>query len=190
MGVMASKAVHRKQWPEGIAALKAMLAEAGLKAEVKWGSPCYSYEGRNVAIIDAFKNFYTLMFFKGSLLKDPKKVLVTQGENSSVARLFKFTDDAQVAKLAPVIKAYIKEAIELEKKGAKVEKPKAAAALPDALQAALDKSAAFKKAFSALTPGRQRAYALFIGGAKQAETRAARVEKHRAAILAGKGIND
>ena len=190
MGVMANKAIYRKQWPEGIATLKALLAEAGLKAEVKWGSPCYSYEGQNVAIVDAFKNFYTLMFFKGVLLKDPKKVLVTQGANSNIARLFKFSDEAQVAKLVPVIKAYIKEAIELEKKGAKVEKPKTAPDLPDALQAALDRSAALKKAFSGLTPGRQRAYALFVGGAKQAETRVARVEKHRAKIMAGKGIGE
>ena len=190
MGVMASKAINRKQWPEGIATLKALLAGAGLKAEVKWGSPCFSYNGQNVAIIDAFKGFYTLMFFKGVLLKDPKKLLVAPGENSNVARMFKFTDEAQVAKLAPVIKAYIKEAIELEKKGSKVEKSKVAQALPDALQAALDKSTAFKKAFESLTPGRQRAYALFVGGAKQAETRVARVEKHRARILAGKGIAD
>lgn len=190
MGVMSNKAIHRKQWPEGIATLKALLAEAGLKAEVKWGSPCYSYNGQNVAIVDAFKKFYVLTFFKGVLLKDPKKLLVAPGENSNIARMFKFIDEAQVTKLIPVIKAYIKEAIELEKKGAKVEKPKVAQALPDALQAALDKSAAFKKAFDGLTPGRQRAYALFISGAKQAETRVARVEKHRARIMAGKGIAD
>lgn len=189
MGVMASKAIHRKQWPVAIATLKGLLAEAGLKAEVKWGSPCYSYNGQNVAIVDAFKSFFVLTFFKGVLLKDPKKLLVAPGANSKIARMFKFTDEAQVAKLVPVIRAYIKEAVELEKKGAKVEKPKAALELPDALEAAL-KNAAFKKAFTALTPGRQRAYALFVGGAKQAETRVARVEKHRAKILAGKGIDE
>lgn len=191
LGVMASKAVHRKQWPVAIDTIKTLLAEAGLKAEVKWGSPCYSYNGQNVAIVDAFKHFFVLTFFKGVLLKDPKKLLVAPGANSNVARMFKFTDEAQVAKLVPVIKAYIKEAVELEKKGAKVEKKAAAALeLPDALQAAIKKDAAFKKAFTSLTPGRQRAYALFVGGAKQAETRAARVEKHRARILAGKGMLD
>jgi uncharacterized protein YdeI (YjbR/CyaY-like superfamily) len=190
LGVMASKAVHRKQWPVAIDTIKKLLADAGLKAEVKWGSPCYSYNGQNVAIVDAFKHFFVLTFFKGVLLKDPKKLLVAPGANSEVARMFKFTDEAQVAKLVPVIKAYIKEAVELEKKGAKVEKTAKAVALPDALQAAIKKDAAFKKAFTALTPGRQRAYAIFVGGAKQAETRAARVEKHRARILAGKGMLD
>lgn len=178
-------------WREEMAALRQVLLAAGLDEAVKWGKPCYSAAGGNVAIIQPFKTCLALMFFKGALLRDPQGVLRVQGANSQAAKRLEFTSVAEVEAAAPVARAYIAEAVALEKAGAKVDfAAKRALELPDELVNALDADPALAAAWAALTPGRQRAYVLHIAGAKQAATRAARIDRHRERILAGKGLND
>lgn len=179
-----------KQWKKEMKALRVILLKTKLEEEFKWKKPCYCFEESNIAIIQPFKNVLGLMFFKGTLLKDPKKVLVDNGPNSQSARRLEFTSVAEIEKSAPLIRAYIKEAIELEKTGKKVEFKKQPEALPDELNAAFRKSAKLKKAFLSLTPGRQRGYILHFNGAKQSATRISRIEKCKPRILDGKGLND
>lgn len=179
-----------EKWREESAKLRQISLGCGLTEELKWGKPCYSHEGANVAIVQGFKESCAYMFFKGALLKDPKGILKKPGDNSQAAKRIEFASLREIAALEPTIKAYIREAIAVEKAGLQVEFKKSPEPVPAELQKKLDAGAPLKKAFAALTPGRQRAYILFISGAKQSATRDARVAKCAPQILAGKGLND
>jgi uncharacterized protein YdeI (YjbR/CyaY-like superfamily) len=178
-------------WAAELAALRGLVLEAGLTEEYKWGVPCYTINGGNVVIIHSFKEYCALLFFKGALLKDAKGLLIQQTENVQAGRQLRFTDVRDIVKLKTTIKAYLQEAIAVEKAGLKVAmKPTAEFAMPDEFQAKLDESPALKTAFETLTPGRQRAYLLHFAAAKQAKTREARIEKCTPQILNGKGLLD
>lgn len=179
-----------KQWPDEVAKLRELVLKSKLDESLKWRLPCYSHNGGNVVIIQPFKNFLALMFFKGTLLKDPKQVLVDNGPNSQAARRLEFRSLQDLKKLAPTIKAYLAEAIALEEAGAKVQFKKNPQTVPAELTTIFAKQPKLKKAFESLTPGRQRAYIFHFAGAKQAATRLARIKKFVPRILAGKGIND
>jgi uncharacterized protein YdeI (YjbR/CyaY-like superfamily) len=179
------------RWKEELAHIRAVVLQTELTEESKWGMPCYTSGKNNIVMIGAFNDYCSLSFFKGALLKDTKKLLVAPGENSQAVRMFKFTDPKQVIKNAAAIKSYIQEAIELEKAGKKVEFKKIDdQKLPVELENRLSKNTALKKAFYALTPGRQRGYILFFSAPKQAATREARIDKYTKDILAGRGIHD
>ncbi|WP_028671901.1 YdeI/OmpD-associated family protein [Saccharospirillum impatiens] len=178
-------------WREGLVALRKVVLDTPLTEERKWGSPCYTYNGQNVVMIGAFKANYVLSFMKGALLKDEHRLLVAPGENTQSGRVIRFTDAERVVELATVLKAYVLEAIEIEKAGLRVDfKTAADYVVPIELQRAMDSDSALRDAFAALTPGRQRSYYLHIGGAKQAKTREARVDKCRNKIFDGKGFNE
>lgn len=178
-------------WKTELNVLRDIILGCGLTEELKWSMPCYTFENKNVLILAAFKDYCSISFFKGALLKDAKKLLSTPGENSQAARLFKFTHLKEIEKISSSIKAYIKEAIELEKQGKKIEfKQSAEDLMIEELETAFKKNAALKKAFYALTPGRQRGYLLFFSQAKQSATRLSRIDKCTAAILKGKGLHD
>ena len=182
-------------WQAELAALRALVLDSGLTEECKWGVPCYTFgndEKRgNVVIIHAFKDYCALLFFKGALLKDAKGILIQQTANVQAARQLRFTDVREIVALKTTIKAYLQEAIAVEKAGLKVNmKPTAEFAMPEEFQAKLDASPALKTAFEALTPGRQRGYLLHFSAAKQSKTREARIEKCAPQILNGKGLLD
>lgn len=180
-----------KNWKEELTELRAIVLESGLTEEVKWFQPCYSFQGKNLIILGSFKEFCTLSFFKGALLKDPENILEFPGENSQSAKLVKFNNVQQIKDLKPVLKSYIQEMIALEKAGAKIEFKKIEEYnIPQELELAFKDSPDFEKAFRALTPGRQRAYLLHFSSAKQEATRLARIEKNRERILLGKGLTD
>ncbi len=179
-----------KTWKAEMEALRAILHEFPLTEELKWGKPCYTFENSNIIIIQGLKEYCGLLFFKGALLKDAKGLLVKPGENTQGGRLIKFKTVQEITKLKAPIKSYIKEAIEVEKLGLKIEPMDKELVLPDELLAIFKKNAPFKKAFNALTPGRQRAYNMFFTAAKQSATRETRIEKYKKQILDGKGIND
>jgi uncharacterized protein YdeI (YjbR/CyaY-like superfamily) len=179
-----------KSWKEETAKLRETLLETGLDEALKWGKPCYSFAGGNVAIIQPFKTCLGLMFFKGALLKDAKALLVDNGPNSQAARRLEFASTQQIVKMKATIKAYVKEAVGIEKAGLKVELKAQPQAAPQELLDVFAKKPKLKKAFEALTPGRQRGYILHFVGAKQAKTRLARIEKCTPQILAGKGLNE
>lgn len=181
----------RRQYPGETEALQSIAQSCGLIEQIKWGKPCYTLNGKNVVLIQRFNEYIALMFFKGALLKDPEKLLYRIGEHMQAPRQLRFTSMADVTGMASTIKAYIDEAVELERSGAKVQLKKAAEyKVPDELQRKLDTNPGFKRAFSALTPGRQKGYIFQIAAAKQPTTRAARVEKYTPQILAGKGLQD
>ena len=178
-------------WQAELAALRALVLASGLTEECKWGVPCYTFEKGNVVLIHAFNDYCALLFFKGVLLKDPKGILIQQTENVQSARQLRFTDVREIVALKTTIKAYLQEAIAVEKTGLKVSmKPTAEFAMPEEFQAKLDTSPALKTAFEALTPGRQRAYLQHFAAAKQSKTREARIEKCTPQILNGKGLLD
>jgi len=179
-----------KKWQEEMIQLRAISLGCGLNEELKWGKPCYTFHESNLLIIQPFKDYCALMFCKGALLKDPQNLLVKPGESTQAGRQIRFTTVREIAVMAPTVKAYIREAIAAEKAGLKVEFKTNPEPVPEELQKALDADRAFKAAFAALTPGRQRAYILHFSAAKQSETRASRVEKCRPQILAGKGFNE
>jgi uncharacterized protein YdeI (YjbR/CyaY-like superfamily) len=179
------------RWREEMSALRAIALDCGLTEELKWGVPCYTFEKKNIVVIHGFKEYCGLLFFKGALLKDAKKILIQQTENTQSARQARFTNVEEIVKLQRMLKAYIREAIDAERAGLKVELKKTAEyRIPDEFQARLDASPALRTAFEALTPGRQRAYLLHFSAAKQSKTRAARVEKFIPQILDGKGLDD
>jgi uncharacterized protein YdeI (YjbR/CyaY-like superfamily) len=178
-----------KSWRGEIQKLRAILLECGLDEDLKWGKPCFSFEGANVAIIQPFKEHCSLMFFKGTLLEDTHGLLRSQGENTQSAMRLEFTSEAQVKKT--VVKSYTNQAIAVEKAGLKVEfKAKRELEIPEELTQIFKKDPKVAKAFYALTPGRQRAYVLHFTAAKQSQTRTARIEKCIPKILAGMGMND
>ncbi len=179
-----------KVWPKELRALRAVLLDCGLKEEFKWRGPCYTYDGGNVAVIWGFKENAALGFFKGVLLKDQEGLLVAPGDNSRAVRMFRFTGLDQIEALETTIRDYVREAIELEKAGAKVDLPKDDIVYPEELLAALEEDPELQEAFEALTPGRKRGYALHFAQPKQSATRISRIEKSRDRILAGKGVQE
>jgi uncharacterized protein YdeI (YjbR/CyaY-like superfamily) len=179
---------YRDRWEAEIAAMRRVLAGFALKEECKWGKPTYTLDGKNIVIIQGFRDYVALGFFQGALLKDPKKVLVQLGQTQA-ARVMKFTSAKEVTAKAATIKAYVREAIAVEKAGLRI-KPKKTSdyPVPDELRERFRKDARFKRAFEALTPGRQRGYLYHFAAAKQSATRTARIERARLAIFAGKGF--
>jgi Uncharacterized protein conserved in bacteria len=192
MNPKVDKYINRiDKWKDEVTKLRSILLGCQLSEELKWGVPCYTYEGRNIIVIHDFKDYCALLFFKGALLSDTNGILIQQTKNVQSARQIRFTSLKEITKLEPVIKAYIYEAIEVEKSGQKVTLKKVSEyEMPEELQKKLHKNAAFKKAFNALTPGRQRGYILFFAAAKQPQTRESRIEKYTKQILSGKGLND
>src|SRR3974390_1219278 len=179
------------KWQKELAKLRAIILDCGLTEELKWGSPCYAFQKRNIVLIHVFKEYCALLFFKGALLKDPKGILIQQTEHVQAARQIRFTNLREIAKMEPALKAYVREAIEVEKAGLKVDYKKTSEfKIPEEFQTKLGASPALKTAFRALTPGRQRAYILYFSAAKQSKTRQSRVEKCMQQILNGKGLND
>ena len=178
-----------KRWPDEITALRPVLLGTGLTEEFKWRSPCYSHDGKNIAIVQEMNEHLALMFFKGALLADPDGVLVDQGPNSRSARRIEFTSVEDVTRLAGTVAAYIDEAVKVEELGLKVGQPPDLV-LVEELQDRLNADPALKAAFEALTPGRRREYNMHISGAKQAKTREARIDKYAPKILEGKGLRD
>jgi uncharacterized protein YdeI (YjbR/CyaY-like superfamily) len=178
-------------WQPELKLLRSIVLECGLQEERKWDVPCYTWQGHNILVVAAFKAYASISFFKGALLSDHAGMLQSPGEHSQAGRLIKYTDARTISKQKADLKAYIFEAIEVEKAGLKVAyKPVSEFPVPEEFQQKLDQMPALKKAFEALTPGRQRAYLLHFGSAKQAQTRAARVEKWIPNILSGKGYNE
>ena len=179
------------QWQLEMEQLRNILLGSELRETLKWGKPCYTFNGQNVAIIQGFKKFCALMFFKGTLLKDPHKVLQQQGENTQAALRIPFTSKDEIVSLKPILIQYVKEAIAVEKSGLKVAfNAKNQLELADELQMELAENSQLKKAFQSLTPGKQRAYNLYISGAKRPETRRSRIKKCIPKILSGKGLNE
>lgn len=180
-----------KKWQEELERLRMIILACGLSEELKWGVPCYTFQDRNIILIHVFKEYCAILFFKGALLNDANKILIQQTKNVQAARQVRFTNTREIAELEPTLKAYIYEAIEVEKAGLKVDLKKTSAyIIPEEFQNKLNKNPALKAAFTALTPGRQRAYILHFSAPKQSKTREARVEKSVKQILSGKGLND
>jgi uncharacterized protein YdeI (YjbR/CyaY-like superfamily) len=180
-----------KNWKEEFEKLRAIFLASGLAEELKWGTPCYTFDKRNVVLMHGFKDYCALLFFKGALLKDPNRILIKQTENVQSARHIRFTSVREIVKMKSILKAYVNEAIEVEKAGLKVNFKKTSEfTVAEEFQNKLDQSPALKKAFRALTPGRQRAYLLYFSAAKQSKTRESRVGKCMPRILAGKGLDD
>ncbi|XOV93743.1 MAG: YdeI family protein [Bacteroidota bacterium] len=177
-------------WREELKALRSIVLDCGLSEELKWGVPCYAYGDSNVSIVSAFKDYASLSFFKGVLLKDPEGILVKPGENSQSVRYLKFTSTKQILELESVIRSYIYEAIEVDRLGLKVEFKKNPEPIPEELQARLDEDPALQAAFDSLTPGRQRSYIIHVSQPKQAATRISRMEKCIPKIMEGKGFFD
>ena len=180
-----------KKWQEEFKKLRNVILDCGLTEELKWGCPCYTYEKTNIVLIHGFKEYCALLLFKGALLNDTERILVQQTKNVQAARQIRFISVREIVKLKPTLKAYIHQAIEVEKAGLKVNLKKTTEfTVPEEFQNKLDVNRALKTAFYALTPGRQRAYILHFSAPKQSKTREARVEKCIKQILSGKGLND
>ena len=180
-----------KSWREEFDLLRAIVLSTGLTEELKWGQACYTLDGANVVLIHGFKTYCALLFMKGALMKDEGGLLVQQTENVQSGRQIRFSSLGEIKQLEPRLKAYLNDAISVEKSGAKVNmKTTAEFKMPEEFQVKLDKNAALKKAFAALTPGRQKGYLLFFASAKQSATRTRRVEKSIPDILKGKGLDD
>jgi uncharacterized protein YdeI (YjbR/CyaY-like superfamily) len=192
MNPLVSK-VHGKEkhWSAEFAALRQLCLASGLNEELKWGQACYDLDGSNVVLIHGFKDYCALLFMKGALLKDPKGILIQQTKNVQAARQIRFVSLADINKQKAAVKAYLGEAIAVEKSGVKVEMKSAAQFdVPEEFLKRLDDDPKLAEAFHALTPGRQKGYLLHFAGAKQSATRAARVEKHVPRILKGLGLDD
>jgi uncharacterized protein YdeI (YjbR/CyaY-like superfamily) len=180
-----------KKWQEEFEKLRMIILDCQLTEELKWGFPCYTLEKRNIVLIHGFKEYCALLFFKGALLKDAKGILIIQTENVQASRQIRFTNVREIVKMETILKAYIHEAIEVEKAGLKVNYKKITEfKIPEEFQNKLDESAALITAFNSLTPGRQRAYILYFSTPKQSITRVSRVEKCMQQILNGNGLND
>ena len=186
--VFLSKA---KKWREEFETLRMIALDCGVTEEYKWMHPCYTFQKKNIVLIHGFKEYCALLFFKGVLLKDPEGILIQQTKNVQAGRQIRFTNVREIIELEPVLKAYIQEAIEVEKAGLKVKKKKTSDyPIPEEFQEKLNEDPAIATAFKALTPGRQRAYLFYFAQAKQSQTRTSRVEKYIPKILDGKGLND
>jgi uncharacterized protein YdeI (YjbR/CyaY-like superfamily) len=186
--VFLSKA---EKWQEEFEKLRMITLDCQLTEELKWGKPCYTFQNSNIVLIHGFKEYCALLFVKGALLNDAKGILVTQTENTQAARQIRITNVREIVEMEPILKAYINEAIEVEKAGLKVNYKKTSEfVIPEEFQSKLDTNPALKTAFNALTPGRQRAYISYFSQPKQSKTRESRVEKWMQQILNGKGLND
>ncbi|MCF8886952.1 YdeI/OmpD-associated family protein [Priestia megaterium] len=180
-----------KKWKEEYETLRKIVLDCELTEDFKWMNPCYTFEKKNIVLIHGFKEYCALLFPKGSLLQDSHGILIQQTENVQGARQIRFTNVQEIAEKEAILKAYIDEAIEVEKAGLKVKAKKPEELIiPDELQHKFDEIPALKDAFTTLTPGRQRAYILYFSAAKQSKTRESRVEKSIPNILNGKGLND
>jgi len=180
-----------KKWQEEFEKLRMIILDCGLTEELKWGCPCYTFEKTNIVLIHGFKEYCALLFFKGALLNDANGILIQQTKNVQAARQIRFTNVREIVKMKPVLKAYIYEAIEVEKAGLKVNLKKTTEfKIPEEFQKQLEEIPTLKTAFYALTPGRQRAYLFYFSQPKQSKTRESRVEKCLQQILNGKGLND
>jgi uncharacterized protein YdeI (YjbR/CyaY-like superfamily) len=186
--VFLSKA---KKWQEEFEKLRMIILDCQLTEELKWGVPCYTFQKSNIVLIHGFKEYCALLFFKGALLSDANGILIQQTENVQAARQIRFTNVREIVKMETVLKAYINEAIEVEKAGLKVNFKKTTEFInPEEFQKKLDENPALKTAFDALMPGRQRAYIFYFSASKQSKTRESRVEKCVQQILNGKGLDD
>ncbi len=182
---------RQHKWRAELEKLREILLASGLTEELKWGQPCYALDGKNVVLIHGFKEYCAILFHKGALLKDPRRVLIQQTKNVQAARQIRVTSVQEVKKLEKTVKAYVREAIAIERAGLKVQLKKTEDfELPEEFESRLAASAKLKAAFAALTPGRQRAYIFHFSQPKRPETRAARVEKHVPRILEGLGLDD
>ena len=180
-----------EKWKKEIEKLRTIVLDCGLTEELKWGCPCYTFNESNIVLIHVFKEYCAYLFFKGALLNDADGVLIQQTENVQSARQVRFTNAKEIVKMEKTLKAYIYEAIEVERAGLKVKlKETADFKIPEEFQKKLNKNAALKKAFNALTPGRQRQYIFYFSQPKQTQTRESRIEKYIPQIFAGKGLND
>jgi len=180
-----------EKWQKEVEKLRTIVLDCPLNEELKWGCPCYTFQDSNIVLIHVFKEYCALLFFKGSLLSDPDDMLIQQTKNVQAARQIRFTNLREIVQQASILKAYIYEAIEVEKAGLRVKLKKASEfPIPVEFQHKLDKKPALKRAFYALTPGRQRGYLLHFAAPKQSKTREARIEKCMPQILQGKGLND
>ena len=178
-----------KKWRAELEKLRMIILDCQLTEELKWGVPCYTFQKKNIVGINGLKEYCALAFFKGALLRDTDGILIKPGKNTQAGRWIKFTNVREIAEMKPILKAYISEAIEVEKAGLKVNFDKALI-IPEELQKKLDKTPALKKAFEALTPGRQRGYILYFSEPRLSKTRESRVEKYIQQMLRGKGLND
>ncbi|MEO8855199.1 MAG: YdeI/OmpD-associated family protein [Ginsengibacter sp.] len=179
------------KWQKEFKLLRAIIVDCGLNEELKWGNPCYSFEGNNIVLIHGFKEYCALLFFKGSLLKDEHSILIQQTANVQAGRQARFTNIKEITKLKSTLKAYIYEAIEVDKAGLKVPMKKTKEfGMPEEFEKKLSEDNELKRAFQSLTPGRQRGYLLYFSQPKQSKTRESRIEKYEKAILDGKGLND
>ena len=180
-----------KKWQEELKKLRMIILDCQLTEELKWGKPCYTFQKSNIVIIQGFKEYCALLFFKGALLNDANGILIKPGKNTQAGRQIRFTNVREIVEMETILKAYIYEAIEVEKAGLKVNFKKTTEfIIPEEFQNKLDEIPALKTAFDALTPGRQRAYILYFSAPKQSKTRESRVEKSMQQILNGKGLND
>jgi len=180
-----------KKWREEFEKLRTLILDCHLTEELKWGNPCYTFQKKNIVLIHGFKEYCALLFFKGVLLNDADGILIQQTENVQAARQIRFTNVGEIVEMGPILKTYIREAIEVEKAGLKVTLKKTTEfKIPEEFQSKLDATPALRTAFEALTPGRQRAYVLYFSAPKQSKTRLSRVEKCMKQILKGKGLND
>ncbi len=179
------------KWQEAYAELRTIVLDCGLNEELKWGVPCYTFQNNNIVLIHGFKEYCALLFHKGALLKDENGILIQQTENVQAARQIRFTSVKEINKITKVLKAYIKQAIEVEKAGLKVEMKKTTEfKMPEEFQTVLEDMPELKKAFYALTQGRQRGYMLYFSQPKQSKTRESRIEKYLEKILRGQGLDD
>ena len=180
-----------KKWQEEIEKLRTIILDCGLTEELRWGVPCYTFEKSNIVLIHVFKEYCAILFIKGSLLNDTKGILIQQTKNVQAGRQVRFTNLQEIIQLTSILKTYIYEAIEVEKAGLKVNFKKTTEfEIPEEFLNKLNEIPALKKAFDALTPGRQRAYIFYFSQPKQSKTRLARVEKYLKQILNGKGLDD
>ncbi len=180
-----------KEWQDELELLRKIVLDCGLTEELKWGVPCYTFQKSNIVLMHVFKEYCALLFFKGALLNDANGILIQQTKNVQAARQIRFTNVREIVKMKSILKAYIHEAIEVEKAGLKVNfKETTEFIVPEEFQNKLDEIPALKTAFKALTPGRQRAYILYFSAPKQSKTRGSRVEKCMQQIINGKGLND
>jgi len=180
-----------KKWQKELEQMRMIVLDCGLAEELKWGCPCYTFEKRNIVLIHVFKEYCALLFFKGALLNDTNGILIQQTKNVQAARQIRFTNVREIVKMKTILKAYIYEAIEVEKAGLKVNLKKTSEfIIPEEFQNKLDKIPALKTAFYGLTPGRQRGYIFYFSQPKQSTTRQSRVEKYVQQILNGKGLDD
>lgn len=179
-----------KQWKSEMNALRTIILDCQLAEDFKWGKPCYSFQGKNIVIIQGFKEYFALLFFKGGIMKDSKHLLVKMGENTQAGRQMRFENVQDILDKKSIIKDYIFEAVEIEERGEKVEIKKEATPIPEEFQIKLNENPELKSAFESLTPGRQRAYLFHFSAPKQSKTRESRIEKSIPNILEGKGMNE